>query len=144
MLRYYELLSHISVDELNALKAGLKQGGIHPKKAKEDLAFEIVERYHGREAAEKAKEEFERVFKQKGLPDEVPVLRLRWEGRDIWLPQIMKLSGLVKSTSEAQRLIRQGAVSVDGSRCDIPDKTLSRGEYLLKIGKRRFLKISID
>jgi tyrosyl-tRNA synthetase len=144
MLRYYELLSHISVDELNALRRGLKDGSIHPKKAKEDLAFELVERYHGREAAEKAKEEFERVFKQKGLPDEIPVFKLKWEGRDIWLPQIMKLSGLVKSTSEAQRLIKQGAVNVDGIRCDTPDKTLSRGEYLLKVGKRRFLKISID
>ncbi len=72
MLRYYELLSHISIEELNALKEGLQTGKIHPKRAKENLALEIVERYWGKDEAIKAKEEFERVFKDKGMPDEIP------------------------------------------------------------------------
>lgn len=141
MLKYYELLSHISINELNALKQGIKDGSVHPKKAKEDLAREIVERYHGKEASIKVKEEFEHIFKDKGLPDDIPVFKLTWESSEMWLPQMMKISGLVKSTSEAQRLIRQGAVSVNGKKWDSPDNTLPEGEYLLKVGKRKFLKI---
>jgi tyrosyl-tRNA synthetase len=141
MIRYYELLSHISVKELGILKEGLMNGSVHPKKAKEDLALEIVERYHGKEASLKAKGEFEHVFSEKGLPDEIPVYAVRWEGSEIWLPQVMKDSNLAKSTSESQRLIRQGAVSVNGKKWSDADGTISEGEYLLKVGKRKFLKI---
>lgn len=138
MLRYYELLSHISIDELDELKKGLMDGRVHPKKAKEELAIEIVERYWGREEALKAKEEFEHIFKDKGMPEDVPIFHTM----ATWLPQIMKDSGLTKSTSEAIRLIRQGGVSIDGERCLDPDKKLlSGGEYLLKVGRRRFARI---
>ena len=141
MLKYYELLSHISIDELNNLKKGIKDGSVHPKKAKEDLALEIVERYHGKELSIKAKEEFEHIFKDKGLPDEIPVFKLTRGNDKMWLPEIMKDAGLTKSTSEAIRLIRQGAVSVNGKKWGSPDNTLAEGEYLLKVGKRKFLKI---
>lgn len=141
MLRYYELLSHIPLNRLNTLKEGLKDGTVHPKKAKENLALEIVERYHSKDASVQAKEEFNRIFKQKEVPDEVPVFPVEWEKDGVWLPQIMKSSGLAKSTSEAQRLINQGAVSVNGKKWDSPDRNLPEGEYLLKVGKRRFLKI---
>jgi len=141
MLRYYELLSHISVDELNGLKDGIKSNSVHPMEAKKSLAFEIVERYHGRDAAIKAREEFENIFKDKGLPDEIPVFKLNEGDTEIWLPKVMKLSGLVKSTGEAIRLIKQGGVSVNNEKWDDPDKNLPAGEYLLKVGKRRFLKI---
>jgi tyrosyl-tRNA synthetase len=141
MMRYYELLSHISIDELNSLKKGIKDGSIHPKKAKEGLAIEIVERYHGKEAAVNAKEEFERMFKDKGLPDEIPVFKVKWEEKEMWLPRIMKDSGLVKSTGEAIRLIKQGGVSINSEKWDDPDKKLPQGEYLIKAGKRKFLKI---
>jgi len=144
MLKYYELLSHISTDELNTLKKGIKNGTVHPKKAKELLAAEIVERYWNRDSAVKAKEEFEHVFKEKGLPQEIPVFKLKWEGDKMWLPRIIKDSGLAKSTSEAIRLINQGAVSVNDKKWDDPDKKLPAGEYLLKVGKRKFLKISSD
>jgi tyrosyl-tRNA synthetase len=142
MLKYYELLSHIPIDELNALKEGIKNGSVHPKKAKESLAAEIVERYHGKEASIKAREEFEHVFKDKGLPEEIPIFKLKWRSEEMWLPQIMRDSGLAKSTSEAIRLINQGAVSVNGRKWDNPDKKLLKGEYLLKVGKRKFLKVS--
>ncbi|MEF9438269.1 MAG: tyrosine--tRNA ligase [Candidatus Mariimomonas ferrooxydans] len=142
MLRYYELLSHISNDELDALKKGIKDGEVHPKKAKEAFALEIVERYHGKEASVKAREEFERVFKEKGLPEDIPVFELESKGRDMWLPQVMKDTGLAKSTSEAIRLIKQGGVSVNGKKWDAPDKPLLKGESLLKVGKRKFVKVS--
>lgn len=142
MLKYYELLSRISIEELNNIKEGLKAGKVHPKKIKENLALEIVERYWGKETALHAKEEFDRVFKEKGMPDEIPVYELLWEEDEMWLPKIMKLSGLTPSTGEAIRLIKQGAVSVDHEKVTDSDKKLRKGTYLIKAGKRKFVKIT--
>ena len=141
MIKYYEFLSHISVDELTALKEGLKSGTVHPKKVKEDLAMELVERYWGKDAALHAKDEFDNIFKDKGLPDEIPVFELRWDEDEIWLPKIMKLSGLSASTGEAMRLIKQGAVSLDNTKVDNPDTKLVKGDYIIKAGKRKFIRV---
>ena len=141
MLRYYELLSHISVEELNALKEGLQTGKIHPKRAKENLALEIVERYWGKDEAIRAKEEFERVFKDKGMPDEIPAVEIEWDSDDMWIPKIMKISGLTPSASGAIRLIEQGGVTIDDKRYNDPDGKLHKGDYLFKVGKRKFLRI---
>ncbi len=140
MLRYYELLSHISTDELQSLNDGMKNGTVHPMDAKKSLAMEIVERYYGKDMALKAREEFENIFANRGLPDDIPVFRLD-SNEDIWLPGLMKASGIVQSTGEAMRLIKQGGVSVDGSRWSDGNIRLAAGDYLLKVGKRRFLKI---
>jgi tyrosyl-tRNA synthetase len=159
MLRYYELLSHISIEELNALKEGLQTGKVHPKRAKENLAIEIVERYWGKDEALKAKEEFERVFKDKGVPDEIPVRvisgsgHLTLSGPKIsgaggpnmnWLPQVLKDTGLAKSTSEAIRLIKQGGVKLNGSTVSDTDKMLHLGEHLIQVGKRKFHKVIVE
>ena len=159
MLRYYELLSHISIEEINALKDGLQTRKVHPKKAKEDLALEIVERYWGKDGAIKAKEEFERVFKNKGMPDEVPVqvisgsIKLTGPAVEVsasggpninWLPQVMKSTGLTDSTSEAIRLIKQGGVKLNDSTVTDPNTMLSWGEYIIKVGKRRFYKVIVE
>lgn len=141
MFRYYELLSRISIEELNMLKEGIQTGKIHPKKAKENLALEIVERYWSKDKALMAKEEFERVFKEKGLPDEIPVVELEWEEDEMWVPKMMKLSGLTSSTGESIRLIKQGGVAIDDKRYSDPDGKLAKGNYLFKVGKRKFLKI---
>ncbi|NOZ25002.1 MAG: tyrosine--tRNA ligase [Nitrospirae bacterium] len=141
MIKYYELLSHISLEELETLKRGIGEGTVHPKKAKEALALEIVERYWGREAALKAQEEFDRVFKEKRLPDDIPELDLTWEAAGVWLPRVLKDGGLCKSTGEAMRLIRQGGVWVNDRRVTDPQERLSEGEYTIKVGKRRFLKV---
>ncbi|MFZ5995909.1 MAG: tyrosine--tRNA ligase [Nitrospirota bacterium] len=141
MIKYYEFLSHISIDELNALKEGLKSGAVHPKKAKEALALEIVERYWGKEAAAHAEEEFEKVFRDKGIPEDIPEYLFPPDVDELWLPQIMKEARLAASTSQAIALIRQGAVSVDEQKVTDPNKKLSRGNYLIKAGKRKFLKV---
>ncbi len=141
MIKYYELLSRISIEELNAIKDGLKAGTVHPKNAKENLALEIIERYRGKDAAIHAKEEFDHIFKEKGTPDEIPVFELLWEDEEIWLPKIMKLSGIVQSTGEAMRLIKQGAVQIDNQKVSDSDMKLGRGNYLIKAGKRKFVKI---
>lgn len=142
MLRYYELLSHISLDELKELKQEIETGRVHPKTAKENLAMEIVERYHGKESASKAKEEFGHIFgKDKGIPDEIPVFELKWEEDEMWVPKIMKTAGLCSSTSEAVRLIKQGGVMIDDKKFDNPEGKLKKGSYLFKVGKRKFLRV---
>ena len=140
MMRFYELLSHISIDELNDMKQKMKDGTAHPMAVKKNLAWELVDRYHGLEAANKALNEFENIFKNKGIPDDIPEFTLVGD-EDFWLPKVMKASGLTKSTGEALRLIKQGAVSVDDEKWPDPDKNVPAGEHLLKVGKRRFLKI---
>lgn len=143
MLRFYELLSHISINELNELREGMKSGSVHPMEAKKTLGVEIVDRYHGEGAGMKAKEEFENIFKKKGLPDDIPEIRLQ-DNEDIWLPRLMKESDLinVSSSGNAIRLIKQGGVSVDGKKWTDPDKKLSPDSiHDLKVGKRGFFKI---
>lgn len=142
MLRYYELLSHITLEDFNQLKKAVKSGTLHPKTAKENLALEIVERYWDKNAAFKAKEEFEHIFKDKGRPEELPSVNLKWEETEMWIPKIMKLGGIVSSTSEAVRLIKQGGLTIDDNKCDNPDAKLKKGTYIFKAGKRKFLKIT--
>ncbi len=143
MLRYYELLSHISNEELLKLRNEIANGMMHPMKAKEALALEITERYHGKDEALKAKEGFELVFRKKEVPDEIPVFKMAWEEELMWLPRILRLSGLAQSVSEARRLIEQGGVKIDGEKVKVSDVELKlpKGSYLIAVGKRRFLKI---
>lgn len=141
MLKYYELLSHISLEEFNTLKQGLKSGEIHPKKAKEELASEITERYWGKDAALKAREEFSLLFKDKGVPEDIAIFEYSWDGEEVWIPRLMKESGLLPSTSEAIRLIKQGSVKINDIIVDNPDSKLRKGEYIIKAGKRKFIKI---
>lgn len=144
MLRYYELLSHITNEELDALKKGIADGSVHPKKAKEQLAFEITERYWGRDLALKAKEEFDRVFAQKGLPEEIQEIVVQSEDGSIWIAEALKKAGLCASTSEARRLIEQGGLTVDETKVTDTNYRLTRGSHLIKAGKRRFARITVQ
>jgi tyrosyl-tRNA synthetase len=143
MLKYYELLSHISIEELNELKKGIKEGKINPRDAKEALAVEIVTRYHNKELAEKAKDRFIKLFRQKDIPDDILSVKIKDEGEGVWIPKIMKEYGLVKSTSEAIRLIKQGAVRLNNEQISDPQIKIKKGEYILKVGKRRFIRVDI-
>lgn len=144
MLRYYELLSHITNEELDALRRGIADGTVHPKKAKEQLAFEITERYWGRDSAVKAKEEFDRVFAQKGLPEDIEEVTLQSEDGSIWIAEAMKRAGLCASTSEARRLIEQGGLTVDDTKVTDTNYRLTKGSHLIKAGKRRFARITVQ
>jgi len=143
MLKYYELLSHISIEELNELKKGIKEGKINPRDAKEALAIEIVTRYHNKELAEKAKDRFIKLFRQKDIPDDILSVEIKDEGEGVWIPKIMKEYGLVKSTSEAIRLIKQGAVRLNNEQISDSQTKIKKGEYILKVGKRRFIRVYI-
>jgi tyrosyl-tRNA synthetase len=149
MLRYYELLTDISPKELAALKSDLAQGQKHPRQVKEDLAKEMVTRYHSREAAEHEAREFIRVLRDKEVPEDIEEISLDVAGAGSprtgsWLPGLLKDAELVKSTSEAIRLIRQGGVQVDGEKITDADAQLPVGQsYLIKVGKRRFKRVTL-
>ncbi|OGV98142.1 MAG: tyrosine--tRNA ligase [Nitrospinae bacterium RIFCSPLOWO2_02_FULL_39_110] len=141
MIRYYELLSDVSVDDLKKLKDEMKDDSLNPMELKKRLAKEIVRRFHGEMAASESHREFERIFSQKELPEDIPVVKLRWEGEEMWLPHIVA-SCISESTSEARRLIKQGAVSVNGVKiADIESKLKGDREYILRVGKRKFVRV---
>jgi len=142
MFRYYELLSSRSLDEIEQLKSGVEKGSVHPKDAKTQLAYELVARYHGEEAAKKARERFEAQFSKGQVPEDVPEYPLPEDSEQkIFLPRILKDAGLVKSTSEARRLIKQGAVSLNGTKLRQEEIDRPASGDILKVGKRRYLRL---
>lgn len=142
MWRYYELLSSKSLEDIAALRAGVENGSIHPKAAKEELAHEMVTRYHSRQAADEARQGFNAVFAGGGVPDDAPTHSCA-HGDDSTPPAFLEAARLVKSRGEAKRLIKEGALSVDGERCDDAVTALAPGEYVIKLGKKRFLRLTV-
>ncbi len=143
MWRYYELISSKSLEDIAALKADVNEGRLHPKKAKEDLAFEIVERYHGKDQAEEARQEFNSVFASGDkVPDDAPAFTCS-TGENSKPPFFLTESGLTASRGEAKRLIKSGSLSVDGVRVDDAETPLTPGEYVVKLGKKRFLRLTV-
>jgi tyrosyl-tRNA synthetase len=142
MWRYYELLSDTPAKELEKLRSEVKSENINPRVVKAKLAREMVARFHGKAQAQTAEEEFERVFRAHGLPDEVPRFHLKWDDEKMWLPRVTTAAGMTKSTSEAKRLIIQGAVYVNGEKINDSQARLDGSEeYLIKVGKRRVARI---
>jgi tyrosyl-tRNA synthetase len=143
-MRYYALLTDITPDALSRLKDDLASGAKHPRQVKEDLAKEIVARYHSRAAADHEAGEFIRVLRERELPEEIEEVTLTITDNSLWLPRLMVDTGLAPSTSEAQRLIKGGGVQVDGEKIADPKRELAMGKtYLLKVGKRRFKKVKL-
>jgi tyrosyl-tRNA synthetase len=142
MFRYYELLSDLPAAQIKILESDMQEGSIHPKEVKIKLAKEITARFYGPNAAEKAAEIFEQVFKHHGLPEDIPELHLNKEEGEVWLPKLLVKAGLTESTSEARRLIKQQAVALDGEKVlDMEYMVQPSEEILVKVGKRRFAKI---
>ena len=141
MFRYYELLSDLSSGEIKALQDDMAQGRVHPKKVKTQLARELTARYYGDGAAVKAEENFERVFRSHGLPDDIAEKNMP-AGDAVWLPRLLADCGLVKGTGEARRMIKQKAVSLNGDKIsDVEYQVPARGEVLIQVGKRRFCRV---
>lgn len=142
MFRYYELLSDLAIEEIAELKIELESGRIHPKEVKVRLALELTERFHDREAAEKAQHNFEQVFARHELPDDIPECEIAAGEEPIWLPKLLLEAGLVASTSDGRRMVKQNAVSVDGEKVtDVEANIPAEGRVLLRVGKRRFCQV---
>jgi tyrosyl-tRNA synthetase len=140
MWRYYELLSSKSLQEIEILKESVENGTLHPKRVKEELAMEIVERFHGAKSGEKAKEEFEKVFAKKDIPTELDEYQLE---SGIGILQALVDCKLVPSTSQARRDIKGGAVKLDQVKVDNDKMVLEVGEYVLQKGKKSFAKVIV-
>ncbi|MBH1988740.1 MAG: tyrosine--tRNA ligase [Myxococcaceae bacterium] len=137
MWRYYDLLSLKTKIEIEALKAG------HPKEAKIALALEIVERFHDAKAADAALQRFNQLFgvgKRSEVPADAPSQNFK---SGLTLMQLMAESGLSPTNAETKRLLKQGAVLINGERESDGQKTMGQGEYAIRVGKTRWLKASI-
>ena len=140
MWRYYELLSNLSLKEISVLRSGVEDGSIHPKLVKEKLALEITERFYNKEAAEAAKEAFDKQFKANLIPDEIPEYELE---NGVWICKALVDAKIEPSTSQARRDIKQNAVSIDQKKISDEKMNLSAGEYVLQVGKRKFARVKV-
>ena len=144
MLRYYELVSDVGLEELERIRAGVAgvPDGAHPMESKKALAKELTARFHGAEAAERAAEEFTRQFARKEVPDAIDEVTCS-VAEPVWICRLLTENGLTASNGEARRLIKQGGVKLDGERLtddnlafDHPGETV-----VIQAGKRKFLKV---
>jgi tyrosyl-tRNA synthetase len=144
MWRYLELLSFLPSQELSAKKRAVKQGG-NPRDVKFDFAREIVERFHGREAARLAADAFNARFRDHEVPADIPEVTVRpTGGAAMALTQVLKHAQLAASATEAARLIQQGGVKLDGAKVSDKALTLAAGRtYLIQVGKRKFARVTL-
>jgi len=143
MWRYFELLSFKPMSEVNALRQEVA-AGLNPRDAKVQLAMELVERFHSKADAERANENFVARFRKGAMPDDMPELELAAGAEGLPIANLLKNAGLVGSTSEALRMIKQGAVKINGER--IEDKGLvceAGSTNIYQVGKRRFARVTL-
>ena len=137
---YFELCTRVPMEKVQEIKTGLKTGKINPREAKARLAQEIVSMYHSKEAAQKAAQEFERIFKEKKLPTKIPEIKVK----EKFLPllDLLVKTKLASSKSEAKRLILQKGVKIDGAlQKDWQKSVQIEKGMVIQVGKRRFAKL---
>ncbi len=144
MWRYFELLSFRDLTEIEGFRTGI-EAGTNPRDVKMLLASELVERFHGIEAAAQAEESFIARFRKGQIPDDIPEVELTAADGRLLIGNLLKDAGLVKSTTEAMRMIKQGAVRRDGEKLSDARMLVPAGEIAVyQVGKRRFAKISVS
>ncbi|MCS3458075.1 tyrosine--tRNA ligase [Aeromonas sp. BIGb0445] len=143
MWNYYELLSSRPLADIEGFKAGIEAGTLNPRDVKIWLAKEIIARYHDEAAAEAAHEDFTQRFSKNAIPDEMPEVELALEGDGLAIANLLKGAGLVETTSEALRMIKQGAVKVDGDKLDDGKALIAAGTAVYQVGKRKFARVTV-
>jgi tyrosyl-tRNA synthetase len=147
MWRYYELCTDVSTESLQAMRDLVEDGKLHPMRVKEGLALRIVAEFHGEAQARAALEEFSRMFREREAPGDVAERRFVADGRRVFLPRLLAETGLAPSRTEAERLLKQGAVTVDGRRVEPGTRELEAApgdQWLVRVGKRRFARVRFD
>jgi len=143
MWRYFELLSFRTLDDIAALKRSVDEGK-NPRDAKFELGQEIVARFHGDKAAVDAEREFISRFQQGAMPDDIPELTLPSQDGALGIAHLLKAAGLVSSTSDAFRMIKQGAVRIDTQRIEDRGLQIEAGTTAVyQVGKRKFARVSL-
>ena len=144
MFRYYELLTDIPLAEIQTLRRDIASGKGHPMDVKADLAVRIITAYHGTAAAQAAREEFDRVVRKREIPGDIETKEISIASGPLRLTRLLASLNLATSNAEAQRLIESGAVHMNEDRITDPKTDISKpGEYLFKVGKRRFLRLLV-
>ncbi|UCF81511.1 MAG: tyrosine--tRNA ligase [Acidobacteriota bacterium] len=147
MWKYYTLLTDVSAQTIDDMRARCAAGKLNPRDAKAGLAKMLIVYYHGEAAAREAEEEFQRVFSKREVPEEIETRSVPPFKETVLLSKFLAEAGLARSNSEARRLMHQGAVELNGARVDDVGFLLgpdSPREMLLKVGKRRFLKVLVE
>jgi tyrosyl-tRNA synthetase len=150
MIKYYELLSDITIEQLNSLKEGIQNGTAHPRDAKVNFEKEMITRFHSSSAAEAAHLNFDKMFQRKEIPDDIEIVRVARPSSLISVPHFLRDIGMVSSSTEGKRMIEQGAISTNksgGSLLKITSESLSIGdgkELIFKVGKRKFKKVLFE
>jgi tyrosyl-tRNA synthetase len=143
MWRYFELLSFKSMQDIEKYKQSVIDGA-NPRDIKFDLAMEIIARFHSTKAAEQSKENFIQRFRHGAIPDDMPEFESQAADGSLALVQVLKQTGLMASTSEAIRMITQGAVKIDGEKvADRDIELMPEKSYVIQVGKRKFARVSI-
>jgi len=139
ILRYFTLVTNTSAEEIESFKKAM-EAGENPRDIKHELAWRLVKRYHDTEAANRAKDYFQKVFVKKDVPDNIPEFTVAIG--DVFITKLMLESGLCQSGGEAKRLIAQGGVSINGARINSYSNPLEvKDGDILKVGKRKFIKL---
>lgn len=141
MWKYYELLTDLPLEEIAMMKEQVNEGKYHPMEAKKKLAFTLVAQYHSLEEAKRAQEEFERVFSKREPPSEMETFEI--SAGIVYIPKLFKDLGLFKSSSEVRRLLSQRAIDINKKPLEKEELELLPGEYVFKIGKKRFIKLVV-
>jgi tyrosyl-tRNA synthetase len=144
LLKYYTLLSDFSLAELKDIEDKLNDPKFNPMILKKQLGRDIVAQYHSEEAAQEAQAEFERVFSKNKLPDDIDEYKLKGEDVGEQLVKLLSKYNLTASNGESRRMIKQGAVKINDEKVSDQEMVLQEsGEYVVKVGKRRFAKFII-
>ena len=140
---YFQLASDVDAGKLAEIKSNLDSGRNNPMELKKELAWKLVEKYYGSPDADRARDHFEKQFSKREAPDEIPELEVEFdEAGQAWLPGVVKGSGIVDSSSAAIRLIRQGAVKLNGDTIKDKDYRIALADNLvIKRGKKNYFKI---
>ena len=142
MWKYYKLLTEIPLEKIPEMKEDILSGKLHPMNVKKNLAINIISQYYDEETAKNARAEFEKVFSKGNLPDDIPEFKLAEEEKELNFLKILTETKMAPSGGEVRRLIKQGAVSIDGEKVsEISITRPDKEEFVIKVGKRRFLKI---
>ena len=143
MWRYFDLLSFRPIPEIESLKASVEQGK-NPRDIKIELAQELIERFHSKQEADKALSDFIQRFQKNAIPDDMPEVMITLDGDSIGVANLIKEAKLCASTSEAMRMIKQGAVKIDGKRVEDSKLQLSnKCTQVYQVGKRKFARVTL-
>ncbi len=140
--RYFELVTQVPMDEIVQMGQDMDSGKLNPRDAKVRLARELITMFYGVEQAEMAESRFKLIFQKGDVPEDIPDATV--EAGNIWLPKLLHDAGLVSSTSEARRMIQQGAVKIDGDKCQDEEASIQVASgMVIQVGKRKFARLAV-